>query len=121
MALLHRFLRPQHDHQATAATTPPPPPPPSPSPSTSMGTSMGTCRIVSPLPPSVARVAARTRLSAEILAAVLEIEERSRATLDDIERADALADRLITRHRERRRLHATAGGGLPGAGVRISV
>jgi hypothetical protein len=51
----------------------------------------------------VARVAARTRLSAEILAAVLEVEQRSRATLDDMERADALAARLIARRREQQR------------------
>jgi hypothetical protein len=55
------------------------------------------------LPPSVARVAARTRLSAEILAAILEIDQRSHATLDDMERADALAARLIARRREQLR------------------
>ncbi|WP_018505938.1 hypothetical protein [Parafrankia discariae] len=57
------------------------------------------------LPPSVARVAARTRLSAELLAAILEVEERTRATLDDIERADALADRLLARRRDRLAAH----------------
>jgi hypothetical protein len=61
----------------------------------------------------VARVAARTRLSAEILAAILEVEGRSRATLDDIERADALADRLITRRRERRRNRPDGRAGRP--------
>jgi hypothetical protein len=53
------------------------------------------------LPPSVARVAARTRLSAELLAAILTVDGRSRATLDDMERADALADVLLARRRER--------------------
>lgn len=53
------------------------------------------------LPPSVARVAARTRLSAELLAAILAVDGRSRATLDDMERADALADALLTRRRQR--------------------
>ncbi|WP_369809783.1 hypothetical protein [Parafrankia sp. EUN1f] len=53
------------------------------------------------LPPSVARVAARTRLSAELLAAILEVEDRTRATLDDMERADALAERLLARRRDR--------------------
>jgi hypothetical protein len=55
----------------------------------------------STLPPSVARVADRTRLSREILAAMLEIESRTRVSLDDIERADALADRLLVRRRQR--------------------
>ncbi|MBL7499893.1 hypothetical protein I6A84_23390 [Frankia sp. CNm7] len=55
------------------------------------------------LPPSVARVAARTRLSAELLAAILEVDARQRATLDDIERADALADRLLARRAARQR------------------
>ncbi len=59
------------------------------------------------LPPSVARVAARTRLSAELLAAVLEVERRTRATLEDIERADALAERLLVRRGAR--LRAAAG------------
>ncbi len=112
MALLHRFRRPTSDQPATvtatatAVTTPP-------------------CRPPGQLPPSVARVAARTRLSAEILAAVLEIEKRSRATLDDIERADALAERLIARRRERQHPHTTARtspiedrAGTPGTGCR---
>lgn len=55
----------------------------------------------SPLPPSVARVAERMRLSAELLAATLELERRSRVSLDDIERADALAERLLARRRRR--------------------
>ncbi|MEX5637678.1 hypothetical protein [Parafrankia sp. FMc2] len=58
-------------------------------------------RTPSALPPSVARVAARTRLSAELLAAMLEIEDRTRATLDDMERADRLAARLLARRRDR--------------------
>lgn len=53
------------------------------------------------LPPSVARVAVRTRLSAELLAAMLTVDGRTRATLDDMERADALADALLTRRRQR--------------------
>ncbi len=62
------------------------------------------------LPPSVARVAARTRLSAELLAAILEVDQRTRATLDDIERADALAERLLIRRGHRLR----AAGGIAG-------
>ncbi|OHV33534.1 MULTISPECIES: hypothetical protein [Pseudofrankia] len=53
------------------------------------------------LPPSVARMAARTRLSAELLAAIMAVDGRSRATLDDMERADALADALLARRRQR--------------------
>lgn len=53
------------------------------------------------LPPSVARLAARTRLSAELLAALLAVDGRTRATLDDMERADALADVLLARRRQR--------------------
>ncbi|KJE25206.1 hypothetical protein FF36_00339 [Frankia torreyi] len=67
-----------------------------------------------PLPPSVARVAARTRLSAELLAAILEVERRTRATLDDIERADALAERLLVRRGHR--LRATGGRGAGTSG-----
>ncbi|WP_225438746.1 hypothetical protein [Candidatus Frankia nodulisporulans] len=59
------------------------------------------------LPPSVARVAARTRLSVELLAALLEVESRTHATLEDIERADALAERLLVRRGDR--LRASAG------------
>jgi hypothetical protein len=69
------------------------------------------------LPPSVARVAARTRLSAELLAAILEVDQRTRATLDDIERADALADRLLARRRDRLR---AAGRPAPPPGLRLS-
>lgn len=68
------------------------------------------------LPPSVARVATRIRLSAELLAAILEVEERTWATLDDMERADALADRLLARRRDR--LTATADAGLAGVAGR---
>jgi hypothetical protein len=53
------------------------------------------------LPPSVARVAERTRLSAELLAAMLDIEQRTKVSLDDIERADAIAERMIARRRQR--------------------
>ncbi|MCM3884571.1 hypothetical protein ND747_13035 [Frankia sp. R82] len=59
------------------------------------------------MPPSVARVAARTRLSVELLAALLEVEARTHATLEDIERADALAERLLVRRGDR--LRAAAG------------
>ncbi|WP_370657147.1 MULTISPECIES: hypothetical protein [unclassified Frankia] len=45
------------------------------------------------------------RLSAELLAAILEVEGRSRATLDDMERADALADVLLARRRQRINRH----------------
>ncbi|WP_238436112.1 hypothetical protein [Frankia sp. AgB1.9] len=69
-------------------------------------------RDVPALPPSVARVAARTRLSAELLAAILEVDARQRATLDDIERADALARRLLARRADRQR---AAASGRPGS------
>jgi hypothetical protein len=46
-------------------------------------------------------MAARTRLSAELLAALITVDGRSRATLDDMERADALADVLLARRRQR--------------------
>jgi hypothetical protein len=52
-----------------------------------------------PLP---AAVAARVRLSADLLAALLEVEQRTRVTLDDIEWADAVADRLLRRQEARR-------------------
>lgn len=97
MASPHRFPRPEPTRPTTV-------------PSAAAVAVGGRAR---PLPPSVARVAARTRLSAEILAAVLEVEERSRATLDDIERADALADRLIARRRERQRGRPAVGVGRP--------
>jgi hypothetical protein len=66
------------------------------------------------LPPSVARLAARTRLSAELLAAIMTVEGRSRATLDDMERADALADALLARRRQR------AGGRGPALAAQAS-
>jgi hypothetical protein len=69
------------------------------------------------LPPSVARVAARTKLSAELLAAILEVDQRTRATLDDIERADALADCLLARRRDRLR---AAGRPLQPSGLGLS-
>jgi hypothetical protein len=47
--------------------------------------------------PLSAEVAVRIRLSADLLGALLDVEQRSRATLDDIEWADAVADRLIRR------------------------
>jgi hypothetical protein len=42
-------------------------------------------------------VTARVRLSADLLAALLEVEQRSRVTLDDLEWADAVAARLLRR------------------------
>ncbi|WP_346434328.1 hypothetical protein [Candidatus Protofrankia californiensis] len=51
-------------------------------------------------------MADRTRLSAELLAALLDVQERTRVSLDDIELADALADRLLARRRDR--LHLAA-------------
>ncbi|CAJ62395.1 hypothetical protein FRAAL3752 [Frankia alni ACN14a] len=68
----------------------------------------------------MARVAARTRLSAELLAAILEVERRTRATLDDIERADALAERLLVRRGRRLRATGARGaqtGAAPGTAV----
>jgi hypothetical protein len=56
-----------------------------------------------PRPPTVALMRARGRLSAELLAAMLEVDQRASATLDDIERADALAERLLARRRAARR------------------
>ena len=47
-------------------------------------------------------VAARVRLSADLLASLLEVEQRTRATLDDIEWADAVADRMLRRRAARR-------------------
>ncbi|SNQ49435.1 conserved hypothetical protein [Frankia canadensis] len=73
------------------------------------------------LPPSVARVAARTRLSAELLAAILTVDGRSRATLDDMERADALADVLLARRRQRVGAHRTEFSTNRPAAVRVAV
>jgi hypothetical protein len=53
-------------------------------------------------------VAARVRLSADLLAVLLEVEQRPRATLDDIEWADAMAERLLRRAVARRRSAGTA-------------
>lgn len=44
-----------------------------------------------------AGVEARVRLSHELLAALLEVESRSHATLDDLEWSDAVADRMLRR------------------------
>lgn len=48
-----------------------------------------------PLPRQVAE---RVRASAAALAALLEVEGRSTANLDDLEWADAVAARLVARH-----------------------
>jgi hypothetical protein len=56
-------------------------------------------------------VAARVRLSADLLAVLLEVEQRPRATLDDIEWADAMAERLLQRAVARRRSAGTARSG----------
>jgi hypothetical protein len=56
----------------------------------------------------VARRAARTRLSAELLAALIAVDGRTRPTLDDMERADALADVLLARRRQRAGEHRPA-------------
>jgi hypothetical protein len=56
-------------------------------------------RAAGPLP---ADIVVRVRLSADLLAASLEVDRRRCATLDDIERADAVADRLLRRQAERR-------------------
>jgi len=74
----------------------------------------------SALPPSVARVAARTRLSAELLAAILEVDARRGATLDDIERADALAERLLARRADRQRAAAVGRPVPAAAGARLA-
>jgi hypothetical protein len=47
-------------------------------------------------------VEARIRLSADLLAALLEVEGRARARLDDLEWADAVADRMLRRRAGRR-------------------
>jgi hypothetical protein len=72
------------------------------------------------LPPSVARVAARTRLSSELLAAILMVDGRSRATLDDMERADALADVLLARRRQRVGAHRSEFGPTTRSAVRVA-
>ena len=55
-----------------------------------------------PAGPLPAEVAARVRLSADLVAALLEVEQRSRVTLDDLEWADAVAARLLHRRAARR-------------------
>ena len=60
---------------------------------------MQTAPPPSPLPPPLE---ARIRLSADLLAALLEVEQRTRATLDDLEWADAVADRMLRRRAGRR-------------------
>ncbi|HSP39146.1 MAG TPA: hypothetical protein VLR26_15490 [Frankiaceae bacterium] len=52
-----------------------------------------------PLP---APLEARVRLSADLVAALLEVEHRTRATLDDLEWADAVAERIVRRRAARR-------------------
>jgi hypothetical protein len=66
---------------------------------------------VGPLPPAVE---ARVRLSADLLAALLEVERRHRATLDDLEWADAVADRIVRRRAARRHIEAST---FPHAGT----
>jgi hypothetical protein len=51
-----------------------------------------------PLPPAVET---RVRLSADLLASLLEVEQRRSATLDDLEWADAVADRIVRRQAAR--------------------
>ncbi len=53
-----------------------------------------------PLP---AAVRLRVQLSGDLVAALLELEGRDRATLDDLEWADALATRMASRYLERAR------------------
>jgi hypothetical protein len=134
MALLHRLRRdetptdetpfartPQAAALAPATRTTrqaPRHPAPGPRPRAATRTITAASRVGGPLPPSVARVAARTRLSAELLAAILEVDARQRATLDDIERADALAERLLARRADRQRAAAGAPS-WPGAGSDI--
>ncbi len=57
-----------------------------------------TDRAGTPLPP---RVRERIQLSADLLAALLDVEGRDRPTLDDLEWADALAVRLTARRSAR--------------------
>jgi len=131
MALLHRLRRPDEtftpDHADGVAVTIRDLPSAGlagyrPGPAGRARLVAGTTRLDVPerpaLPPSVARVAARTRLSAELLAAILEVDARPRATLDDIERADALAERLLARRADRQRAAATGRrGARPAAGL----
>lgn len=57
-----------------------------------------------PLPTPLRRV---VLLSADLLSAVLEVEQRERATLDDLEWADAVAARIVRRETERSRRQAS--------------
>lgn len=52
-------------------------------------------------PPTRAQLPARVQLSADLLAAVLEVEGQLRPTLDDLEWADAVAARLEARQEAR--------------------
>lgn len=67
--------------------------------------------IQGPLPPSVE---VRVRLSADLLAALLDVERRSRPTLDDLEWADAVADRIVRRRTARHAGPATRHAGPAG-------
>src|ERR1700712_1275620 len=51
--------------------------------------------------PAAKGLPARVQLSADLLAAVLEVEGQTRATLDDLEWADAVAARLQARREAR--------------------
>jgi hypothetical protein len=82
-------VRVAHNAPASARSADPPP---------SGSPSVGPLS-AGPLP---ALVAARVRLSADLLAALLEVEQRQRATLDDLEWADAVADRMLRRRLARR-------------------
>ncbi len=57
-----------------------------------------------PLPSPLRRV---VLLSADLVAAVLEVERRDRATLDDLEWADAVAAWIVRRESERSRRQAS--------------
>ena len=54
-----------------------------------------------PLPTPIRRT---VQLSADLVAALLEVEGRDRATLDDLEWADAVAARMVRRESERGRV-----------------
>ena len=58
----------------------------------------------SPLPSPLRNV---VLLSADLLAALLEVEQRERTTLDDLEWADAVAARIVRREIERSRRQAS--------------
>ena len=130
MDLLHRRRRDETSPAETTFTHPgpavaagltrppmarPAPARPAPRPHVARWLAPPAARPGGELPPSVARVAARTRLSTELLAAILEVDARPRATLDDIERADALAERLLARRADRQRAAANV---VPASPVR---